>query len=177
VLEFQGKKAVVKIFEGTSGIDVKATRVEFTGHTLKIPVSEDASSTALAKQLRRDQRSLPKIAVIHQVTFHIRSVSQPWSTVLSSHMHKKALGELLSFCFDACFVLTVSVPGLISNGKRPLTEFCQGISAEFIKRKRTILLSETRAICLSLDYDYNTLEEKIIRDGIHPHFAQNMMTN
>jgi centromere/kinetochore protein ZW10 len=38
--------------------------------------------------------------MIHQVTFHIRSVSQPWSSVLSSHMHKKALGELLSFCFD-----------------------------------------------------------------------------
>lgn len=31
----------VKVFEGTSGIDVKATRVEFTGDTLKIPVSED----------------------------------------------------------------------------------------------------------------------------------------
>ncbi len=100
VLEVQGKKAVEQVCEGTSGIDVKATRVEFTGYTLKIPVSEDASSTALGKQLTRDQRSLPKIAVIHQVTFHIRSVSQPWSTVLSSHMHKKALGELLSFCFD-----------------------------------------------------------------------------
>jgi hypothetical protein len=38
--------------------------------------------------------------MIHQVTFHIRSVSQPWSSVLSSHMQKKVLGELLSFCFD-----------------------------------------------------------------------------
>jgi V-type H+-transporting ATPase subunit B len=41
VLEVQGKKAVVQVFEGTSGIDAKATRVEFTGDTLKIPVSED----------------------------------------------------------------------------------------------------------------------------------------
>ncbi|CAG8557856.1 6185_t:CDS:10 [Paraglomus brasilianum] len=41
VLEVQGKRAVVQVFEGTSGIDAKATHVEFTGDTLKIPVSED----------------------------------------------------------------------------------------------------------------------------------------
>jgi F0F1-type ATP synthase beta subunit len=29
------------VFEGTSGIDSKATRVEFTGDVLKMPVSED----------------------------------------------------------------------------------------------------------------------------------------
>lgn len=36
-----GSKAVVQVFEGTSGVDVKATKVQFTGDTLKIPVSED----------------------------------------------------------------------------------------------------------------------------------------
>nr|CAG8449843.1 14473_t:CDS:10 [Entrophospora candida] len=41
VLEVQGKKAIVQVFEGTSGVDSKATHVEFTGDTLKIPVSED----------------------------------------------------------------------------------------------------------------------------------------
>ncbi|RKP08052.1 P-loop containing nucleoside triphosphate hydrolase protein [Thamnocephalis sphaerospora] len=41
VLEVQGKRAIVQVFEGTSGVDAKATRVEFTGDTLKIPVSED----------------------------------------------------------------------------------------------------------------------------------------
>ncbi|EGF80949.1 hypothetical protein BATDEDRAFT_19451 [Batrachochytrium dendrobatidis JAM81] len=41
VLEVQGNKAVVQVFEGTSGVDAKATRVEFTGDVLKIPVSED----------------------------------------------------------------------------------------------------------------------------------------
>ena len=29
------------MFEGTSGIDVKKTKVEFTGHSLKLGVSED----------------------------------------------------------------------------------------------------------------------------------------
>ncbi|KAM0750329.1 V-type ATPase [Meredithblackwellia eburnea MCA 4105] len=41
VLEVQGKKAVVQVFEGTSGIDVKSTHVEFTGSSMKLPVSED----------------------------------------------------------------------------------------------------------------------------------------
>ncbi|MCJ1392478.1 Vacuolar ATP synthase subunit B [Xylographa bjoerkii] len=41
VLEARGNRAVVQVFEGTSGIDVKKTKVEFTGHNLKIGVSED----------------------------------------------------------------------------------------------------------------------------------------
>lgn len=41
VLEVKGDKAIVQVFEGTSGIDVKKTRVEFTGENLKIAVSED----------------------------------------------------------------------------------------------------------------------------------------
>ncbi|CAE6428350.1 unnamed protein product [Rhizoctonia solani] len=41
VLEVQGKKAIVQVFEGTSGVDVKATHVEFTGSSMKLPVSED----------------------------------------------------------------------------------------------------------------------------------------
>merc|ERR1712137_1253323 len=41
VLEARGNRAVVQVFEGTSGIDVKKTKVEFTGHSLKLGVSED----------------------------------------------------------------------------------------------------------------------------------------
>lgn len=41
VLEVCNKKAVVQVFEGTSGIDVKKTMVTFTGDTLKMPVSAD----------------------------------------------------------------------------------------------------------------------------------------
>lgn len=32
---------LVKVFEGTSGIDAKHTTCEFTGDILRIPVSED----------------------------------------------------------------------------------------------------------------------------------------
>merc|ERR1719379_2791745 len=41
VLEVQGSKAVVQVFEGTSGIDVVGTAVEFSGDFLTTPVSED----------------------------------------------------------------------------------------------------------------------------------------
>ncbi|BAO39166.1 v-type proton ATPase subunit B [Kluyveromyces marxianus] len=41
VLEVRGDRAIVQVFEGTSGIDVKKTTVEFTGENLRIPVSED----------------------------------------------------------------------------------------------------------------------------------------
>lgn len=41
VLEARGSRAIVQVFEGTSGVDVKKTKVEFTGHSLKLGVSED----------------------------------------------------------------------------------------------------------------------------------------
>lgn len=41
ILEVAGKRAVVQVFEGTSGIDAKGTAVEFTGDILKMPVCED----------------------------------------------------------------------------------------------------------------------------------------
>ncbi|GBG78442.1 hypothetical protein CBR_g26471 [Chara braunii] len=41
VLEVDGERAVVQVFEGTSGIDNKGTTVEFTGEVLKTPVSRD----------------------------------------------------------------------------------------------------------------------------------------
>jgi V-type H+-transporting ATPase subunit B len=40
-LEINGKKAVVQIFEGTSGIDNLYTHCEFTGETLKMPIAEE----------------------------------------------------------------------------------------------------------------------------------------
>uniref|UniRef100_H2Z5H0 Vacuolar proton pump subunit B n=1 Tax=Ciona savignyi TaxID=51511 RepID=H2Z5H0_CIOSA len=41
VLEVSGEKAIVQVFEGTSGIDAKYTTCEFTGDILRIPTSED----------------------------------------------------------------------------------------------------------------------------------------
>ncbi len=41
VLEVAGSKAVVQVFEGTSGIDNRKTRCEFTGDVLKMGVSEE----------------------------------------------------------------------------------------------------------------------------------------
>lgn len=41
VLEVAGNKAVVQIFEGTSGIDNMKTRCKFIGDVLKMPISEE----------------------------------------------------------------------------------------------------------------------------------------
>lgn len=41
VLEVQGKKAIVQVFEGTTGVDTSATRVSFSGSSMKLAVSED----------------------------------------------------------------------------------------------------------------------------------------
>ncbi|RPB28003.1 hypothetical protein L211DRAFT_860365 [Terfezia boudieri ATCC MYA-4762] len=41
VLKVRGSRTIVEVFEGTSGVDVRKTAVEFTGQNLKIPVSED----------------------------------------------------------------------------------------------------------------------------------------
>lgn len=39
VLEVDGDRAVVQVFEGTSGVDNKRTSLEFTGEVLRTPVS------------------------------------------------------------------------------------------------------------------------------------------
>mmetsp|Transcript_39187 Transcript_39187/g.63594 ORF Transcript_39187/g.63594 Transcript_39187/m.63594 type:complete len:286 (+) Transcript_39187:50-907(+) len=41
VLEIYGSRAVVQVFEGTSGIDNRKTSCEFTGDVLKMPISEE----------------------------------------------------------------------------------------------------------------------------------------
>uniref|UniRef100_A0A8C2FRP9 Vacuolar proton pump subunit B n=1 Tax=Cyprinus carpio TaxID=7962 RepID=A0A8C2FRP9_CYPCA len=41
VLEVIGTKAVIQVFEGTSGVDAKKTACEFSGDILRTPVSED----------------------------------------------------------------------------------------------------------------------------------------
>lgn len=41
VLEIKGKRAVVQVFEGTSGIDNRHCHAEFRGDVLKMPISEE----------------------------------------------------------------------------------------------------------------------------------------
>ena len=41
VLEVQGRKAIVQVFEGTAGLDSKSSVVKFSGSTFKFGVGED----------------------------------------------------------------------------------------------------------------------------------------
>jgi V-type H+-transporting ATPase subunit B len=49
VLEVSGTKAVVQIFEGTSGIDNTKTRCKFMGDVLKMPISEEMLGRSKSK--------------------------------------------------------------------------------------------------------------------------------
>jgi len=46
ILEVNKKRAVVQVFEGTSGIDNKRCHIEFTGDTMKMPISDDLMGRA-----------------------------------------------------------------------------------------------------------------------------------
>merc|ERR1719456_707168 len=46
ILEVNKKKAIVQVFEGTSGIDNKYCHIELTGDTLKMPISDDLMGRA-----------------------------------------------------------------------------------------------------------------------------------
>ena len=41
MLEIEGTRAIVQVFEGTTGIDNQKTTLDFTGQVLKAPVSKD----------------------------------------------------------------------------------------------------------------------------------------
>ncbi|KAI8834497.1 P-loop containing nucleoside triphosphate hydrolase protein [Chytridium lagenaria] len=71
VLEVQGKRAVVQVFEGTSGVDVKATRVSFTGDILRTPVSEDmlAGPKVFAEDYLDIQAHQPVLAYLPEEMF------------------------------------------------------------------------------------------------------------
>ncbi|GAB5355392.1 hypothetical protein AAMO2058_000201700 [Amorphochlora amoebiformis] len=59
VLEINGNRAVVQVFEGTAGIDNTKTRCEFTGDVLRMPISEDM----LGRSFDGSGRPLDKIKV------------------------------------------------------------------------------------------------------------------
>jgi len=57
VLEIFGKKAVVQMFEGTSGIDNTNTRCEFSGDVLRMPMSEEMLGRTFDGSGRPDRTS------------------------------------------------------------------------------------------------------------------------
>jgi len=65
VLEIYGKRAVVQIFEGTSGIDNLHCHVEFTGEVLKMPIAEEMLGRTFNGSgipIDHDRRSWPRVS-------------------------------------------------------------------------------------------------------------------
>jgi V-type H+-transporting ATPase subunit B len=57
ILEINGSKAVVQVFEGTSDLDVKNCKIEFTGETMKMPIADDIMGrtfTGAGKPIKKD---------------------------------------------------------------------------------------------------------------------------
>jgi V-type H+-transporting ATPase subunit B len=63
VLEISGNKAIVQVFEGTSGIDNTRTRCEMTGDVLRMPISEEMLGRSFDGSGRPlDNKALPVLA-------------------------------------------------------------------------------------------------------------------
>merc|ERR1711937_619883 len=63
VLEVDGDKAVVQVFEGTTGIDNDSSHIEFTGTILRVPVSEDMLGRIFnGAGLPIDNKNIPVLA-------------------------------------------------------------------------------------------------------------------
>lgn len=63
VLEINGDKAVVQVFEGTEGIDNTYTRCQFTGDVLRMPISEEMLGRTFDGSGRPlDHKDLPILA-------------------------------------------------------------------------------------------------------------------
>merc|ERR1711937_818399 len=63
VLEVDNDKAIVQVFEGTTGIDNKNSSVEFSGEILKVPVSEDMLGRVFnGAGLPIDNKNIPVLA-------------------------------------------------------------------------------------------------------------------
>ena len=84
VLEVAGNKAVVQIFEGTSGIDNRKTRCKFTGDVLKMPISEE--------MLGRSKKTICYHCLLSpyefESTFHYNLVQLIAIRLLNSHLYR-----------------------------------------------------------------------------------------
>lgn len=63
ILEVFGSRAVVQVFEGTSGIDNRNTRVSFTGDVLKMAISEEMLGRG-----KRELGEAPRTVVVDSIS-------------------------------------------------------------------------------------------------------------
>merc|ERR1712136_554026 len=97
VLEVSGSKAVVQVFEGTSGVDAKNTVCEFTGDILRTPVPEEMIQTGISaidimNSIARGQKipifsaaGLPHNEIAAQICRQGGLVKVPGKSVLDDH--------------------------------------------------------------------------------------------
>lgn len=95
VLEVSGSKAVVQVFEGTSGIDAKNTLCEFTGDILRTPVSEDMLGRVFNGSGRPIDKGKRKNGFQSDVANHLVEIHE-----LSNYCHTgRVSGYIIKFTY------------------------------------------------------------------------------
>lgn len=92
VLEVNGSKAVVQVFEGTSGIDAKHTTCEFTGDILRIPVSEDMLGRVFNGSGKPKDKG-PKILAEDFLDIQGQPIN-PWSRIYPEEMIQTGISAI-----------------------------------------------------------------------------------
>ena len=82
VLEVAGNKAVVQIFEGTSGIDNTKTRCKFTGDVLKMPISEEMLGRTFNGSGRQIDGAPAVLAEGNRIKFYQINYQLPYYEIL-----------------------------------------------------------------------------------------------
>eukprot|EP00966_Prymnesium_polylepis_P230608 5336379-Prymnesium_polylepis.1 len=83
VLEVAGSKAVVQVFEGTSGIDNMHTSVEFSGEILTTPVSDDM----LGRIFNGSGKPIDKVRARAAPAAHAAPARRERTTAHARHRH------------------------------------------------------------------------------------------
>ena len=100
VLEIQGNKAVVQIFEGTTGIDNTKTKCKFMGDVLKMPISEEMLGRTFngsGKCIDNAPKTVPEDYLDIMVTYSL------------THLNTRKHIHLLTFTYRVCLLIQVLV--------------------------------------------------------------------
>ncbi|VDM75782.1 unnamed protein product [Strongylus vulgaris] len=140
VLEITRNKAVVQVFEGTSGIDAKNTICEFTGDILRSPVSEDMLGRIFNGSGKPIDKGPPVLAEDF-LDINGQPIN-PWSRIYPEEMIQtgiSAIDVMNSIARGQVFILLQKIP-IFSAAGLPHNE----IAAQIVRQGGLVQLPENK---------------------------------